>query len=187
MQQLGTALGLVCLLGLAWLVVRLGLARRRRALERAQQLQYLLNLSPSGFEQAVADILRQTGFNRMRVVGGAGDLSADITCHDESNRLTIVQCKRYQPHHKVGSPEIQQFIGMSLRHHGAQRMIYVTTSGYTAPAVDLAKRHQVEMIDGRLLVERAGAAATAIGGRSRPAKPLPSPQAKPTGRPSWMD
>lgn len=182
----GSALGVAVLLGVGWLTLRLAAVRRRLVLQRAQQLQYLLNLSPSNFERAVADILRQCGYRRVHVVGGAGDLSADITCYDEANRLTIVQCKRYQLDHKVGSPEVQQFIGMSLRHHGAQRMIYVTTSGYTAPALELARRHNVEMIDGHLLIQRAAAAANAAAGHAAPATTSQPPEHG-SGRPSWMD
>ena len=53
----------------------------------------------------------------------------------------VVQCKRYAPDNLVGSPVIQSFIGMVKIHHKADLGIFVTTSGYTLPAMNLAKEH----------------------------------------------
>jgi restriction system protein len=61
-----------------------------------------------------------------------------------------VQCKRYAPDNLVGSPVIQSFIGMVKIHHKADLGIFVTTSGYTLPAMNLAKEHAdyLRLIDG---------------------------------------
>lgn len=125
-------------------------ARRRR---RLRTLRGFLSLTPGGFEVAVAGLLRRLGYRRVRVVGGAGDLAADIVCIGPAGERVVVQCKRYAPGHHVGSPVVQAFIGMAFVHHRAARAIFVTTSSFTPAARQLARAHPVELIDGARLVE----------------------------------
>jgi len=74
---------------------------------------------------------------------------------DPDGLLVIVQCKRYDPSRAVGSPEVQQFIGMGNVHHGAESMVYVTTSDYTAKARLLAAEHGIALVTGQDLVRLA--------------------------------
>jgi hypothetical protein len=64
-----------------------------------------------------------------------------------------VQCKRYAPGSRVGSKDMQAFIGMMAVHHRADSGIFVTTSGYTAPAIELGTKHGLTLIDGPRLAE----------------------------------
>ena len=110
----------------------------------------LYQLSPSEFEQAVVVILQAMGYNQVERVGGSGDLSVDVTYYDAAGNKCIAQCKRYAPSNKVGTPDLQQFIGMAYAHHGinAGYAAYFTTSGYTAPAIELANMHGIHLVDG---------------------------------------
>lgn len=110
-------------------------------------LDQLLALGPYEFEEVVAQFLVSQGFEDVMRVGGAGDLGVDIVCHDDEDQKVIVQCKRYQPSHRVGSPELQLFLG-ALTIHQAEYGIFVTTSTYTQSARALAKKHLVHLIDG---------------------------------------
>lgn len=42
---------------------------------------------------------------------------------------------------------------MTVTHHQADRKIYVTTAGFTRDAIELARKHKVELIDGDRLAE----------------------------------
>jgi hypothetical protein len=106
--------------------------------------------------------MRKSGYIDVHVSGRSGDLAADITARDSSGRTTIVQCKRYAPKNKVGSPEIQLFIGMAVTHHNADHMLYVTTSEFTEPARQLGVRHHVAMVTGTGLLQMARAASDRI-------------------------
>ncbi|CAN5803738.1 hypothetical protein BH23ACT12_BH23ACT12_07820 [soil metagenome] len=135
-----------------------GRRRIRDARARMRTLGDLLSLTPPEFEQAVAVILAHSSFRRVRVVGKAADLGVDIACFDRRGRPVVVQCKRHAPGVAVGSGEVQRFLG-SITHAGAERGILVTTSRFSAPAVDLAEQHRIELIDGETLVamvQRAG-------------------------------
>ena len=140
-------IGVVILLAGALLVWwRVHEARRRRL--RAKTLGELLALSPSQFEQAVADLLHDIGYRDVHRVGGAGDLHVDIWARDRDGKRIAVQCKRYVPGQRIGSPEIQTFVGMLFRYHDADHGIYVTTSSFTQPASDLARSQRIQLIDG---------------------------------------
>jgi restriction endonuclease Mrr len=39
-------------------------------------------------------------------------------------------------------------MGMMSVHHGADRGIFITTSDFSKPAIDLAQRHQITVING---------------------------------------
>ncbi len=62
----------------------------------------------------------------------------------------FIQAKRWQG--SVGRPEIQKFVG-ALQGQRARKGVFITTSSYTADAVDYASRidTKVVLIDGRQL------------------------------------
>lgn len=117
----------------------------------AQTLGALRALTPTRFELAVGDLLAARGYRDVRHTGGAGDLAADLTCHDARGARVVVQCKRYRAGCPVTSPEMQQFIGMIYTHHHADYGIYVTTSTFTRPASALAQQHGIRLVDGDAL------------------------------------
>lgn len=152
------SLVLVTVVGRRW-------CRRRARLRQTRTLVGLLTLSPADFERAIGEIFTALGYERLRRVGGTGDLGVDLAGRDPDGRVVIVQCKRYGLGNRVGSPAIQSFLGMIV-HHGAERGIFVTTSDYTAPAIDLARDATVPitLIDGREITRLT---AHARGGTSR--------------------
>lgn len=149
----GAAVVLLALVLLAW---RWYAGRRRRF---ATTLAGFLALDPTGFEHAVANVYRASGFRDMRVVGGSGDLAIDITGRDPTGQPVLVQCKRYAPGKRIGSPEVQKFLGMARYRDEAARRILVTTSDFTRPALDVGRRAGVELVDGAQLVSLALRAA----------------------------
>jgi HJR/Mrr/RecB family endonuclease len=120
---------------------------RRRENRGYRVTRRFARLTPRGFELAVAALLPPMGYTDVRHVGGPGDLGVDILCRDREGRSVAVQCKHNSPRRPVRSPEIQTFIGMMTVHHGAERGIVVTTSTFTEPAAELARRHRVALVD----------------------------------------
>jgi restriction endonuclease Mrr len=125
-------------------------AARQAYLARLRTLNGLVSLTPTEFEQAVGQMLTVYGYRNVQRTGGAGDLAADLTCIAPDGRSTVVQCKRYSADKLIDSPTIQTFIGMVTVHHRAGLGIFVTTSGYTQPAMKLAQQHSayLQLIDG---------------------------------------
>jgi len=134
--------GLLILAGLIFRLVR----TRKRTRER--ELKDLLALTPSGFELAIASLLHDLGYRHVEHVGRSNDLAADIRAVAPQGHHTVIQCKRLVPGSRVGSPEIQKFIGMAKIHHGADHGIFVTTADFTGPAIELAQQHGIALWDG---------------------------------------
>lgn len=145
-----TAAGLV-MVGIGAVALQVWRAGKQKL--RATTLADLLALTPTAFEHAVADLLHDLGYKDVRTSGGAGDLNVDIWCRDPDGKRVAVQCKRYALANRVGSPEVQTFIGMIFQHHGADLGMFVTTSSYTVHALRLASQHSIRPIDGDALAQ----------------------------------
>ncbi|MBC2878313.1 MULTISPECIES: restriction endonuclease [Streptomyces] len=103
------------------------------------------------FEQAIAGLCARDGCTDVHVVGGAGDLGADVLATAPDGRRLVVQCKRYGPDHKVGSQDLQRFGGTCFTIHGAHIAALVTTSDFTGPALEYAARSGILCLDARAL------------------------------------
>ncbi|WP_437051072.1 restriction endonuclease [Streptomyces sp. enrichment culture] len=95
-------------------------------------------LSPEEFEEATAALCVRDGCSDVEVVGGAGDLGADVLAVSPGGRRIVIQCKRYSDDNKVGSQDLQRFGGTCFTVHGADLALVVTTSEFTAPAEEYA-------------------------------------------------
>ncbi|THA79361.1 restriction endonuclease [Streptomyces sp. A0642] len=108
-------------------------------------------LDPDGFEEAIAALCERDGCFDVQVVGGAGDLGADVIATAPDGRRLVVQCKCYGPTTKVGSQDLQRFGGTCYAVHEADIAVCVTTSEYTAPALEYAEQCAILCLDGEAL------------------------------------
>ncbi|MBK8768213.1 MAG: restriction endonuclease [Burkholderiaceae bacterium] len=120
-------------------------------------LARILTCSPTFFEELVVELLVKMGYGGSRRDAGerieqTGDGGIDgIIKEDRLGLDTIfIQAKRWQG--SVGRPEIQKFVG-APQGQRARKGDFITTSSYTADAVDYASRidTKVVLIDGRQL------------------------------------
>ncbi|MFE1539999.1 restriction endonuclease [Streptomyces microflavus] len=107
--------------------------------EAAHPVDYA-QLDPYAFEEAVAELCRRDGCADAEVVGGAGDLGADVLATTPDGRRLVVQCKRYGPDNRAGSQDLQRFGGTCYAVHGADIALVVSTGGFTEPALDYAEQ-----------------------------------------------
>ncbi|MFE2645836.1 restriction endonuclease [Streptomyces nigra] len=105
-------------------------------------------LDPDAFERTVAGLCLRDGCGDVEVVGGAGDLGADVTAVTPDGRRLIVQCKRYCETNKVGSQDLQRFGGTCFTVHEADIAVVVTTSDFTAPALEYAEQCGILCVNG---------------------------------------
>ncbi|MEU9930639.1 MULTISPECIES: restriction endonuclease [Streptomyces] len=107
--------------------------------EPAHPVDYA-QLDPYAFEEAVAELCRRDGCADAQVVGGAGDLGADVLATTPDGRRVVVQCKRYGPDNRAGSQDLQRFGGTCYAVHEADVAVVVSTGGFTGPALDYAEQ-----------------------------------------------
>ncbi|WP_069169617.1 restriction endonuclease [Streptomyces griseus] len=104
-------------------------------------------MDPYAFEEAVAGLCRRDGCADAEVVGGAGDLGADVVATTPDGRRLVIQCKRYAADNKVGSQELQRFGGTCFAVHEAEIAVLVTTSEFTEPALEYAGQCGILCVD----------------------------------------
>lgn len=128
---------------------------------RAELLQRVLAQSPSFFERAIVDLLVAMGYGGSHEgaalsLGRSGDGGVDGVIDEDRLGLDriYIQAKRYAPHVGVGRPDVQGFVG-SLVGFGATKGVFVTTSSFSAPAIDFVRHlpQRVVLIDGARLAE----------------------------------
>lgn len=128
-----------------------------RASVSAELLELLAQVTPKYFETVVLDVLHKLGYGTSRSdlqrVGGSGDGGIDgiISLDRLGLEKVYVQAKRWQG--VVGRPEIQGFYG-ALAGQRANKGVFITTSSFTAQAVDFAGSiERIILIDGQMLAE----------------------------------
>lgn len=128
---------------------------------KADLLQRVLEQSPAFFERLIVELLVAMGYggsheDAARQLGKSGDGGIDGIIDEDRLGLDriYVQAKRYAAGSSVGRPEVQGFVG-SLVGLGANKGVFVTTSGFSKQALDYAKglQQRVILIDGSRLTE----------------------------------
>ncbi len=154
----------VAALWVGWRIYRRRSDRRRVVewhryqAEAQQELKDWLAMTPTEFEYAVAQLYADFGHLNVQRIGRSGDRAVDVTFTDAGDGgFSVIQCKRYAPGQRVGSRDIQAFIGMAFAEYEAVHAIFVTTADYTPEAKALAGRHGIDLIDGLDLVEMSRA------------------------------
>ncbi|MFF5026014.1 restriction endonuclease [Streptomyces collinus] len=108
-------------------------------------------LDPDEFERAIAELCVRDGCTDVEVVGGAGDLGADVLAVAPSGHRLVVQCKRYGEGNRVGSQDLQRFGGTCFTVHEADIAVLVTTADFTAPALEYAEQCGIVCMDAEAL------------------------------------
>ena len=124
----------------------------------AELLEQVKAASPSFFERLVDELLVRMGYGGTlrdagQAVGRSGDGGIDGIIKEDRLGLDLiyVQAKRWDG--TVGRPEIQKFAG-ALQGHRARKGVFITSSVFSADAVDFAARidSKIVLIDGASLV-----------------------------------
>jgi len=106
-------------------------------------LERIRNLSPSGFERLVVDVLLAMGYGgsegRGMVTQASNDGGIDGVIDQDALGLTkiYVQAKRYGEKNSVGRPEVQSFVG--AMHGQASQGVFITSGPFTSGARNYAQ------------------------------------------------
>ena len=106
----------------------------------------LYELSPRKFEELVASLLKDMGFD-VELTQATRDGGRDIIAHIKNavcSYLTHIECKRYAADNKVGVGVIREVIGVHHLHK-ATKSIIVTTSFFSRDAIKEAERMENQL------------------------------------------
>lgn len=120
---------------------------------QAEINQLFNNIDPYEFEQLVADIWENHGYETT-VTQGSQDKGIDVRAHQETpvEQELLIQAKAYSEDNKVGSEEVQRYSALKQQ-EDADSVAIVTTSSFTKQARELADDLDVKLIDRESLTE----------------------------------
>jgi hypothetical protein len=112
----------------------------------AEHPEKLYDLNPRRFEELIADILRDFGFDT-ELTKATRDGGRDIYAYVKNtvtSFLMFVECKRWAQHNKVGIEVVQRVHG-AAKAGGAHKAMIVTTSFFTLPAQKERRRIEKDL------------------------------------------
>jgi len=123
---------------------------------RTELLNILKSVSPSGFERICQRLLRESGFEQVKVTGRSGDGGIDghgiLQVNPFVSFNILFQCKRYEG--TVSASQIRDFRGAMMGR--ADKGLIITTGSFTMDAKIEARRDGVppiEIIDREKLLD----------------------------------
>ncbi len=123
-------------------------------------------ISPRRFEELVADVYRQLGYD-VQLTKSTRDGGYDVVLLGRSGCQspvdhTIVECKRYGSHRRVGVGIVRHLLGVQLE-IGARKAKIVASTHFSEPAARTAQRvnagtsgYELELVDIQQLTEMLG-------------------------------
>lgn len=105
--------------------------------------------NPTGFEKFCADIFRKQGY-QVELTPPVNDGGYDLILQ-KNGRKTIAECKCYAVNNKIGRPLIQKLVGANITAN-ADDIMFITTSDYTAAAIEYACTANIQLINGTELL-----------------------------------
>lgn len=110
--------------------------------------ELLHSLPPRKFEELIASVFRQAGFE-VELTPETRDGGIDIIAVKKDgysgNSLHLIECKRYLPNNTVGIGVVQRLLGV-VEQHRATKGIVVTTSSFTRDAIIVAESAQHRLV-----------------------------------------
>lgn len=135
-----------------WEIARRWLRQVRPAAWGALSMRRMMELTPSEFEEYVAQrIFARQGYHVVNTPD-VKDGGVDVILTDQNGSRAVVQCKRYRG--TVGEEIVRDLYGTMI-HAEAERAFLVTTGSISPSAYRWAAGKPIELIDGTRLLELA--------------------------------
>lgn len=116
-------------------------------------LEALRSLEWKRFELLCAKYYEAAGFFSETIrCGPDGGIDVKLYRVDPEKPLAVVQCKAWA-NVQVGVKEIRELLGV-MAHEKIGRGIFITTSGYTAQALEFGSKNPLQLLDGPQFLER---------------------------------
>ncbi len=110
--------------------------------QKRRQWEFWMGLSGVQFEAESAKVFRSRGYIA-NLTKASGDEGIDLVLKHQG-QVIAVQCKHHAK--AVRQPVVREFWG-SLMHLGADRGIFIATTGFTRPAWEFAQGKPIELWD----------------------------------------
>jgi len=113
----------------------------------SQDKATLLSLSPRQFEEFMADLFRSMNYE-VELTKVTRDGGVDLLCLKNLNGIPFrmaIELKRYKESRPITVELVRSFVGANVQHN-ANKLLFVTTSSYTQPAIDFAEKYAKHLV-----------------------------------------
>ncbi len=114
---------------------------------RATQIRDVDLMTSREFQQLIARLMRRDSFIGVQSTGLRDDLSTDVLARTPTGQRVVVHCNRYASHRRVGTSDVQRFLGTVHDDYAADIAVLVTTGRFTPSALALAERCDLVLLD----------------------------------------
>ena len=138
----------------------------------------LTALAPTAFADLTQEMLHALGYTDVRGTGATKDLAADLSARDRQGRSSLIQCRWLEPGSRLEPADLQSMIESLAATDQNARGMLVTNGDVTTAASDLARQHDITLIDRNsllLLLHLTGITPKAAAPAVQPALPPPLP------------
>ncbi len=129
------------------------LIRKKDLINKSNEIQNIIDEfkdNPTKFEIFCAELYKKIGYEA-EVTPKTNDGGYDIILNNGIEK-SIIECKCYSQNHSVGRPMIQKLVGAN-QEAKADNLKFITTSKFSKEAIIFAKETNVELINGKKLIE----------------------------------
>ena len=125
-------------------------ARKKRLLDRQQDLESIRNLPWRQFEELVAEAFRRDGFRVIENTSAGPDGGVDIRLR-KGEESYLVQCKNWRKR-SIGVATVREMFGVLVA-ESAREVLVVGSGTFTAEAARFAKGKSIRLVDGNELMQ----------------------------------
>ncbi len=136
----------------------------------SQSVGALGDMTWQEFEMLTGEAFRLEGYAVAETGGGGADGGVDLVLR-KGNEKFVVQCKQWRAQ-RVSVNTVRELYGV-MAARGAAGGFIVTSGDFTDDAIEFARGRNIELIDGRRLVEMFGRARSARAEASKASAPPP--------------
>ncbi|MFB6100465.1 MAG: restriction endonuclease [Candidatus Nanohalobium sp.] len=120
--------------------------------EKGITLDHLRSIDYNDFEDLVAKVWENKGYETKVVPDGGGDGGIDVIAKKNEMNNTekvLIQAKRNSKENKVSSPKVREYSALKNQEDNVDKVYVVTTSDFTKNALDVAQQNNVKTLNGK--------------------------------------
>lgn len=132
--------------------------KRKRIVGKVIKSKSLFCMQWDEFEKFVAEYFRLQKFSAEERGGPQADGGIDLVIARKRRRY-IVQVKQYSLKNKISISVVREMLGVFIAEKSSMKLdgvIIVTSSSFSKPAIDFAKKNNVTLVSGNDLLKNIG-------------------------------
>lgn len=125
--------------------------------EKGVTLDHIRSINYQDFEDLVAKVWENKGYETKVVPDGGGDGGIDVVAEKDDINNTekvLIQAKRYSAGNKVNPSMVREYYALADQESNVDKVYIVTSSSFTKDALDKASKLNVKTVNGKEFLDQ---------------------------------